>query len=63
MGRGQGLEARVYFQGCSPMCKGPGFRGTTSKGQGLEARVYFQGCGGCRVQARGKSVLPRVWWV
>ena len=33
MGRGQGLEARVYFQGCSPM----------GKGQGLEARLYFQG--------------------
>ena len=33
MGRGQGLEARVYFQGRSPM----------GKGQGLEARLYFQG--------------------
>ena len=33
MGRSQGLEARVYFQGCSPM----------GKGQGLEARLYFQG--------------------
>ena len=33
MGRGQGLEARAYFQGCSPMCKG----------QALEARLYFQG--------------------
>ena len=33
MCRSQGLEARVYFQGCSPM----------GKGQGLEARLYFQG--------------------
>ena len=49
MGRGQVLEARVYFQGQGLRVQRQGF---TSKGvvgveSKLEARVYFQGRGGC----------------